>query len=138
MINNKDYHGNVMCDNFEEHEMTVAAGLLKAELVMLRLYTGSETPFLYTHRVVLASCVVAIYGCYSVTNSLFVVSGHGVRAEPAIVRDVEACVRRRCASVVSALNAMLLCAGRRPMYKIYNTLLRDLLKFVSTYAPLCG
>eukprot|EP00961_Rhodomonas_salina_P044391 596227-Rhodomonas_salina.2 len=39
-INNKDYHGNVMCDSFETHAMTTAAGLLKAELVMLRLYTG--------------------------------------------------------------------------------------------------
>jgi hypothetical protein len=39
-INNKDYHGNVMCLVFEEHEMAVLAMLSKGELVMLRLYTG--------------------------------------------------------------------------------------------------
>lgn len=39
-INNKDYRGNVMCEDFETHAMTKAASLLKAELVMLRLYTG--------------------------------------------------------------------------------------------------
>jgi len=40
-INNKDYHGNVMCaEGFENHAMTKLAGLMQVELVMLRLYTG--------------------------------------------------------------------------------------------------
>lgn len=40
-INNKDYHGRVMCEaGFEQHPMALKAGLQKCELVMLRLYSG--------------------------------------------------------------------------------------------------
>eukprot|EP00961_Rhodomonas_salina_P197070 2659858-Rhodomonas_salina.1 len=39
-INNKDYEGKVMCEAFESHRFAKAAGLTKAELAMLRMYTG--------------------------------------------------------------------------------------------------
>jgi hypothetical protein len=39
-VSNKDRAGNVMCEDFTEHEMAIQAKLSLAEIIALRLYTG--------------------------------------------------------------------------------------------------
>ena len=48
-VNNLDRSGNIMCDDFMEHEMTIKAGLTLEEVIALRLYTGPAFHKYNTH-----------------------------------------------------------------------------------------